>query len=159
MLIKQAMVVQLVCVKLWLEAQYHWDENGPSWPAWWRWIIFDPISRFQVGFLLNMASPHFGCFLPPKPPIFGPTWTWNDTWRGHKSAQNIFPHCWGCVLAHYPVSGWVMGLPYQPNNPPGNWIMGQNTPQAMGIDVLDTFMHHPGVIPGPGGSENGWFWG
>ena len=31
--------------------------------------------------------------------------------------------------------------------------MGQNTPQAMGIDVLDTFMPHPGVIPGPGGSE------
>ena len=50
-------------------------------------------------------------------------------------------------------------LPYQPNNPPGNWIMGQNTSQAMGIDVLDTFMPHPGVIPGPGGSENGWFWG
>ena len=37
--------------------------------------------------------------------------------------------------------------------------MGQNTSQAMGIDVLDTFMHHPGVIPGPGGSKNGCFGG
>ena len=46
-------------------------------------------------------------------------------------------------------------LPYQAFNPPGNWIMGQNTPQAMGKDVLGTFMPHPGVIPGPGGSENG----
>ena len=50
-------------------------------------------------------------------------------------------------------------LPYKAYNPPGNWIMGQNTSQAMGIDVLDTFMHHPGVIPGPGGSENGCFFG
>ena len=50
-------------------------------------------------------------------------------------------------------------LPYQTNNPLGNCKMGQNTPQAMGKDVLDTFMPHPGVIPGPGGSENGWFWG
>ena len=50
-------------------------------------------------------------------------------------------------------------LPYQPNNPPGNRKMHQNTPQAMGIDVLDTFMPHPGVIPGPGGSENGCFGG
>ena len=31
--------------------------------------------------------------------------------------------------------------------------MGQNTLQAMGIDVLGTFMPHPGVIPGPGGSK------
>ena len=37
--------------------------------------------------------------------------------------------------------------------------MGQNTPQAMGKDVLGTFMLHPGVIPGPGGSENGRFFG
>ena len=44
-------------------------------------------------------------------------------------------------------------------NQPGNWIMAQNTPQAMEKDVLGTFMPHPGVIPGPGGSENGWFWG
>ena len=36
----------------------------------------------------------------------------------------------------------------------GNSIMGQNTPQAMRIDALDTFMPHPGVIPGPGGSKN-----
>ena len=40
----------------------------------------------------------------------------------------------------------------------GNWIMGQNTPQAMRIDALDTVMPHPGVIPGPGGSKNGYFW-
>ena len=46
-------------------------------------------------------------------------------------------------------------LPYQTSNPSGNWKMGQNTPQAMGKDVLGTFMPHPGVIPGPGGSENG----
>ena len=41
-------------------------------------------------------------------------------------------------------------LPYQTNNTPGNWEMGQNTPQAMGKDVLGTFMPHPGAIPGPG---------
>ena len=64
-----------------------------------------PVSRLV--FLLNMASCHFGCFLPPKPPIFGPTWTWNDTWMGRKSAQNISPHCLGCVSAHYPVSRWI----------------------------------------------------
>ena len=48
-------------------------------------------------------------------------------------------------------------LPYQTNNTPGNWEMGQNTPQAMGKDVLGTFMPHPGVIPGLGGFENGRF--
>ena len=48
-------------------------------------------------------------------------------------------------------------LPYQTNNTPGNWEMGQNTPQAMGKDVLGTFMHHPGAIPGPGWSKNGCF--
>ena len=37
--------------------------------------------------------------------------------------------------------------------------MGQNTPQAMGKGVLGTFLPHPGVIPGPGGSENGCFLG
>ena len=37
--------------------------------------------------------------------------------------------------------------------------MGQNTPQAMGIDVLGTFMSHPGVIPGPDVSKNGCFQG
>ena len=50
-------------------------------------------------------------------------------------------------------------LPYQPNNPLGNRKMLQNTPQAMGKDVLDTFMPHTGVFPGPGGSENGCFGG
>ena len=50
-------------------------------------------------------------------------------------------------------------LPYQAYNPPGNWKRGQNTPQAMGKDVLGTFMPHPGVIPGPGGSENWCFLG
>ena len=44
-------------------------------------------------------------------------------------------------------------------NLPENWIMGQNTPQAMGIGVLDTFMPHPGVIPGPGVSKNWYSWG
>ena len=37
-------------------------------------------------------------------PIFGPTWTWNDTWMGHRSAQHIFSHCLGCVFTHYAVS-------------------------------------------------------
>ena len=41
----------------------------------------------------------------------------------------------------------------------GNSIMGKNTPQAMGKDVLGTSMPHPGVIPGPGGSKSGcFFW-
>ena len=53
----------------------------------------------------------------------------------------------------------MCGLPYPPQNPPGNWKMVQNTPQALGKHVLDTFMHHPGVIPGPGGSKNGCFLG
>ena len=35
--------------------------------------------------------------------------------------------------------------------------MGQNTPQAMIIDVLGTFMPHPGVSPGPGWAKNGYF--
>ena len=48
-------------------------------------------------------------------------------------------------------------LPYQLNNPPGNMKMHQNTPQVMGIHVLDTFTPHPGAIPGPGRSKNGWF--
>ena len=38
-------------------------------------------------------------------------------------------------------------------------IIGHNTSQAMGKGVLDTFMPHPGFIPGPGGSKNGCFWG
>ena len=64
-------------------------------------LVHYPVSRLI--FSLNMASCHFGCFLPPKPPIFGPTWTW----MGHKSAQNISLHCLGCVSAHYPVSRWI----------------------------------------------------
>ena len=75
-------------------------------------LVHYPVSRLI--FSLNMASRHFGCFLPPKPPIFGPTWTWNDTWMGHKSIQHIFSHCLGCVLTHFPVSKWVIGLIWQP---------------------------------------------
>ena len=51
-----------------------------------------------------MAPCHFGCFFSPKTPFFGPSWTWNDTWMGHKSVQNTFSHCLGCVMAHYHVS-------------------------------------------------------
>ena len=72
-----------------------------------------PVSRLI--FLLNMASCHFGCFLTPKTPIFGPTWTWNGTWMVHKSAQHIFPHCLGCVLTHFAVSRCVIGLIWQPS--------------------------------------------
>ena len=50
-------------------------------------------------------------------------------------------------------------LPYPPKNLPGNWKMWQNTSQSMGKHVLDTFMHHPGANPGPGGSKNGCFLG
>ena len=57
-----------------------------------------------------MAPSHYGCFLTQKTPIFGPTWTWNDTWMGHKSAQHIFSHCLECVLAHYPVSRLIFSL-------------------------------------------------
>ena len=38
----------------------------------------------------------FLLFLNPKIPIFWPTWTWNDTWMGHKSA--LHSHCMGCVF-------------------------------------------------------------
>ena len=51
----------------------------------------------------------------------------------------------------------MTGCHIEQKNQPGNWIMDQTTPQAIGKDVLGTFMPHPGVIPGPGGSENGWF--
>ena len=37
---------------------------------------------------------------------------------------------------------------------PGNWLFGHITPQAMGKYMFDTFMAHPGVNPGPGGSKN-----
>ena len=50
------------------------------------------------------------------------------------------------------------GLPYPPKNPPGNWKMWQNTPVGMEKHGLDTFMHHPGVIPGDGASKKG-LWG
>ena len=38
-------------------------------------------------------------------------------------------------------------------NQPGNKLMCHNTPQAMGEDMLDIFVPHPGVIPGPGGPK------
>ena len=38
---------------------------------------------------------------------------------------------------------------------PGNKLMCQNTPQAMGEYMLDICVPHPGVIPGPGGPKNG----
>ena len=66
----------------------------------------------------HFLVPHivcFGCFLTPKTPIFGPTWTWNGTWMVHKSAQQIFPHCLGCVLTHFAVSRCVIGLIWQPS--------------------------------------------
>ena len=69
---------------------------------------------FGVDFFAQYGILSFQLYLSHKSPIFGPTWTWNDTWMGHKSAQNIFPHCLGCVLAHYPVSRWVIGLVWQP---------------------------------------------
>ena len=46
-------------------------------------------------------------------------------------------------------------LPYQPNKPPGKWIMGQNTPQVIGNGAWGTFMPHPGVNPGPNGPKMG----
>ena len=48
----------------------------------------------------------------------------------------------------------MTGCHIEQKNQPGNCIMGQNTPQAMGKDMFDAFMAHPGVIPGPGGSKN-----
>ena len=77
-------------------------------------MCFGALSSFQVDFFAQYGKLSFWLFLSHKSPIFGPTWTWNDTWMGHKSAQNIFPHCLGCVLAHYPVSRWVIGLVWQP---------------------------------------------
>ena len=49
----------------------------------------------------------------------------------------------------------MTGCHNEQKNQPGNWKIGRNTPQAMGKDVLGTFMPHPGAIPGPGGSRNG----
>ena len=53
----------------------------------------------------------------------------------------------------------MTGRHIEQKNIPGNRKMLQNTPQAMEINAWDTFMPHPGVFPGPGGSKNGWFWG
>ena len=77
-------------------------------------VCFGPLSSFQVDFFGQYGILSFWLFLTKKTPIFGPTWTWNDTWMEHKSAQHIFSHCLGCVLAHYPVSRWVIGLVWQP---------------------------------------------
>ena len=70
-----------------------------------------PVSRL---IFWSIWHPFILAIFDQKTPIFGPTWTWNDTWMGHKSAQHIFSHCLGCVLAHYPVSRWVIGLVWQP---------------------------------------------
>ena len=50
----------------------------------------------------------------------------------------------------------MTGCHFRGKNQPGNRIMGQNTPQAMGIDVLGTFMPYSGGSPGPGWSKNGY---
>ena len=44
----------------------------------------------------------------------------------------------------------MTGCHIEQKKQPGNWIMNQNTHQAMGKDVLGTFTPHPGGIPGPG---------
>ena len=77
-------------------------------------LCFGPLSSFQVDFFAQYGNLWFGLLFTQKTPIFGPTWTWNYTWMGQKSAQHIFPHCLGCVLAHYSVSRWVIGLVWQP---------------------------------------------
>ena len=64
-----------------------WSKNG----YFWGW------------FFCSMWHPVILAVLKPKNTHFWRTWTWNSTWMGHKSAQNIFPHFLGCVLAHYPV--------------------------------------------------------
>ena len=61
---------------------------------------------------------------------------------GSKYTSNLLTHM-GRYFVHYH---------YQPNNNPHvNWKIGQNTHHAI---VPDTFMTHPGVIPGLGGSKN-----
>ena len=75
--------------------------------------FFGTLTSFQVVFC-SIWHPVILAIVDPKTPIFGPTWTWNDTWMGHKSVQHIYSHCLGCVLAHYPVSRWVIGLIWQP---------------------------------------------
>ena len=37
-----------------------------------------------------------------------------DGATGRKSVQHIYSHCLGCVLVHYLVSRWVIGLIWQP---------------------------------------------
>ena len=61
----------------------------------------------RLNFPSNMASCHFGCFLPPKPPIFGPTWTWNDTWMGLKVPKTSLPIAWGVFWANIQFPGWI----------------------------------------------------
>ena len=51
----------------------------------------------------------------------------------------------------------MKGCHIDQKNQPGNWIMGQNTLQAIGKDVLGTYTPHPGDFPCPGGSKNGCF--
>jgi hypothetical protein len=50
------------------------------------WDVFGPLSSFQVDFFAQYGILSFWLFLTLKTPIFWPTWTWNDTWMGHKSA-------------------------------------------------------------------------
>ena len=77
-------------------------------------MCFDALSSFQVDFFAQYGILSFWLFFTQKTPIFGPTWTWNYTWMGQKSAQHTSPHCLSCVLAHYSVSRWVIGLVWQP---------------------------------------------
>ena len=74
------------------------------------WDVFWPIIQFPGRFFCSIWHPVILAIFDPKTPIFGPTWTWNDTWMGHKSAQNIFPHWLGCALVHYPVSRLIFLL-------------------------------------------------
>ena len=46
----------------------------------------------------------------------------------------------------------MTGCHIEQKKQPGNWIMGQNTPQAMGIVMLGTFM------PYPGGNKHDYYW-
>ena len=89
------------------------------------WGVFWPFFLFPGWFFVNYGTLSFWLFLDPKAPIFGPAWTWNDTWMGHKSVQHTFSHCLGCVLAHFPVSRWITGLIWQPTAvvhfDPKNW--------------------------------------
>ena len=46
----------------------------------------------------------------------------------------------------------MTGCHIEQKNQPGNWIMGQNKSQAMGIVMLGTFM------PYPGGNKHDYYW-